>query len=42
MYDIRSGYLQDVAIHSRSYTRKNDVARQCFFRAYLDVSDSCL
>lgn len=24
MYDIRSGYLQDAAIHSVLYTRKDD------------------
>lgn len=24
MYDIRSGYLQDAAIHSALYTRKDD------------------
>lgn len=29
MYDIRFGYLQDVAIHSWTRTRKNDEVARC-------------
>lgn len=38
MYDIRSGYLQDGAIHSSPYTRKDDEVRRCF-QLRLDVSN---
>lgn len=43
MYDIRSGYLQDEAIHSSPYTRKDDEVRRCLSnRAWMSATSDVL